>query len=320
MKKSFLAFCFSALLLASCMPQWGHNSLASPTLTATSTRVPTEAASRTPVPTDVATDVAAGPTFTPTLPAEEWLSIPVVPTLSEAMRAVYQRGLEQGRDSTRFSKIGDCQNIIPYFLAPFDDPSKYRLGDQYASLQQTIDHFAGSWARASVATHGGFNAATMMSPFWTLVPRPDACAEGETPVACELRLYNPSFAIISLEEDWSGDVVKYDRYTRMLVEYILSQNIVPILGTRAELPDGEVQLNPIIVRIAYDYQVPLWNFGAAAYRLDSHGLMEDSFHLTGLGTPPYFDDPQRMKLAWPWRNLTALQAIDAIYHALNNLP
>ncbi len=234
------------------------------------------------------------------------------------MLEVYQRGLEAGRDPTRFSKIGDCQNIVPYFLAPFDDAGKYRLGDQYAYLQPTIDHFAGSWSRASVATHGGFNAATVLSPFWTLVPRPDDCNEGETPAACELRLYNPSFAIVSMEEDWSGDVEKFDRYTRLLVEYVLSQDIVPILGTRAEWPDAEIQLNAVITQIAYDYQIPLWNFGASTLPLPDYGLTEDGFHLTPkvLEGDYYFDDPERMELGWVWRNLTALQAIDAVWRGV----
>jgi len=274
-----------------------------------------ETATRLPVETVTATDTPAGPTAAPTLSAEEWQSIPVVPTLTAAMLEVYQRGLEAGRDPTRFSKIGDCQNITPYFLAPFDEATKYRLGEQYAYLQPTIDHFAGSWSRASVATHGGFNAATAMSPFWTVVARPAECAEGETPAACELRLYNASFAVVSMEEAWSGDLEKFDRYMRMLVEFVLSQNVVPILGTRAEWPDAEITLNPTIVQIAYDYDLPLWNFGAATLLLPEYGLSEDGFHLTPgtIENDFFFDDPARMELGWVWRNLTALQSLDAVY-------
>ncbi len=249
--------------------------------------------------------------------------MPVVPVgVSRQMINVYLRGLARGRDPSRFSKIGDCQNITPYFLAAFSDPSKYRLGDQYAYLQPTIDRFSGSWARKSVAIHGGFNAATVLSPFWTLVPRPGECKQGETPASCELRLYNPSFVVISMEEAWSGDLAKYDHYMRLLVEYVLSQDVVPIIATRAELPDSPISINAIVVQIAYDYGIPLWNFGAAAAPLPSHGLSADGFHLTP-GTVEgnyYFDDPARMELGWTWRNLTALQAIDAVYRALATQP
>jgi hypothetical protein len=260
---------------------------------------------------------------TPTPVSGDWKILPVTPLgVSSHMIEVYQNGLANGRDPFHFSKIGDCQNITPYFLAAFSDPSKYRLGDQYAYLRSTIDLFTSSWSRKSVATHAGFNAATVLSPIWTLVPRSEECEQGETPASCELRLYNPSFAVISMEEAWSGDLAKYDRYMRMLVEYVLAQDVVPIIATRAELPDSPVSINDIVVQIAYDYGVPLWNFGAAALLLPDYGLSEDGFHLTP-GTVEgnyYFDDPSRMELGWTWRNLTALRAIDAVYHSLNNQP
>jgi hypothetical protein len=263
------------------------------------------------------------PTSTASLEPESWKSMPIVPFgVSRRMIDIYQGGLARGRDPSRFSKIGDCQNIPPYFLSAFGDPSKYRLGDQYAYLQPTIDHFSGSWSRKSMATHGGYNAATVLSPYWTLIQRPGDCEKGETPVGCEIRLYNPSFAIISMEEAWSGDLEKYDHYMRMLVEYVLSQDVVPIIATRAELPDSPISINAIVVQVAYDYDLPLWNFGAAAAPLPNYGLSEDGFHLTP-GTVEgnyYFDDPTRMELGWTWRNLTALQSIDAVYRALNAHP
>jgi hypothetical protein len=257
---------------------------------------------------------------TPSQPPEPWKSLPVIPAqVSSRIIGVFQRGLSRGRDPNRFSKIGDCQNITPYFLSVFDDPSKYRLGDQYTDLQLTVDRFQGSWSRPSVATHGGYNAATVMSPFWTIVPRPELCDKGETPVACEIRVNNPSFAIISMEEAWSGDLQKYDYYMRLLVEYVLSQDVVPIIATRAELPGSQTSINQTVAQIAYDYSIPLWNFGVATIALPDFGLSADGFHLTP-GTVEgnyYFDDPARMQLGWTWRNLTALQILDAVSRILN---
>ncbi len=292
------------------------------TETKTSIQVPEATASPTQTLQPGETPIPS-PSPTATLAPDAWLSIPVVPAgVSTAMIEVYQRGLARGRDPSRFSKIGDCQNITPYFLAMFSDPSKYRLGDQHAYLQPTIDHFAGSWSRKSVATHGGFVAATVLSPFWTVVPRPAECQQGETPAACEIRLNNPSFVVISMEEAFSGDLVKYDRYMRMLVEYVLSEDVVPIITTKAELPDAPISINATVVQIADDYGIPLWNFGAAAATLPNHGLSADGFHLTP-GTVDgnyYFDDPARMELGWTIRNLTALQSIDAVYRALAAQP
>jgi len=241
--------------------------------------------------------------------------MPIVPEVSSRMIEVYQAGIAAGRDPERFSKVGDCQNITTYFLAKFDDPGGYRLGEEYAYLQPTIDHFAGSWSRESIAVKGGMNVAAVQNPFWTLTPRPDVCQPGDSPLACEIRVNNPSIVIVSMEESWSGDIGKYDTYLRKIVEYILSQNVIPILVTRAETDNPAISVNSTVTRVAYDYQVPLWNFWAAVYPLPSHGLTSDGFHLSWAG--PFFDDPQRMRMGWPWRNLTALQAIDAVYQAVS---
>jgi len=121
-----------------------------------------------------------------------------------------------------------------------------------------------------------------------------------------------------MEEAWSGDLSKYDHYLRMLVEFVLSQDVIPIIATRAELPDSSISINATVVQVAYDYQVPLWNFGAAAANLPNNGLSKDGFHLTP-GTVEgnyYFDDPARMELGWTIRNLTALQSVDAVFHGV----
>jgi hypothetical protein len=244
-----------------------------------------------------------------------WKLMPIVPAVSPGMVEVYQRGQATSRDPTRFSKIGDCQNITTYFLASFDNPNYYRLGEQYAYLQPTIDHFAGSWSRQSLAVKGGLNVAASLNPMWA---DSHQCKAGETPIACEIRVYNPGIVTISMEESWSGDIVKYDYYMRQIVEYVLSQNVVPILATRAEAPGSNNSINETVAKIAYDYQVPLWNFWAATDPLPSHGLTEDGFHLTQ--ARDFFDDPQRMEQGWPWRNLTALQSIDAVYRAVSGEP
>ena len=262
-------------------------------------------------------------TPTSTLSPNAWKTIPVFPTgVSQRMIDIYKRGLARGRNPSHFSKIGDCQNITPYFLAMFDNPSKFRLGDKYADLQDTIDHFSGSWSRVSMATHGGFNAATVLNQFWTLIPRPGECVKGESPSACEIRLNNPSFVIVSMEENFSDDIGKYDLYLRKLVDFILSQDVVPIIATRAESPASTHSINASVVQIANDYGIPLWNFGAAAASLPDNGLSKDGFHLTPgpVEGDFFFDDPTRMELGWVIRNLTALQSIDATYRAIIDHP
>ncbi len=325
MKKqiNLLLLTMLVFLSACATPSWGRARSAPLAPISTSTSTPTrDPATPTPftLPTDTVVPLTTNlsdtpPAPTPTLIPDAYKSMPIVPVVSARMIAVYQAGLAAGRDPTHFSKIGDCQNITTYFLADFDNPKDYSLGSQYAFLQPTIDHFAGSWSRESLAVKPGLNVAAALNPFWADQKQ---CNPGETPIACEVRVYNPSIVTVSMEESWSGDLVKYNMYLRKIVEYLLSQNVVPILATRAELPGSTNSINEVVTRVAYDYQLPLWNLWAATNPLPSHGLTADGFHLTQ--ARDFFDDPLRMEEGWPWRNLTALEAIDAVYRGVNGLP
>ncbi len=318
-KKTSLAFCFLCFFLASCTPRWGTPIIAETSaVTATSLPLPTETPVETPTES-LSPGVTPSPTVSPapTLSPADWMNWPVYPQgVSQRMREVYQRGLARGRDPNRFSKLGDCQNINPYFLTMFDT-GDYRLGN-YAYLQPTIDHFAGSWSRKSFAVKGGLNVAAVQTLYYT---DPANCGANKSPMECEIEQYNPSIAILSFETWWADKPASdYEARLRSLVEYVLSQDVVPILATKADNLEGDHSINAAIARVAAEYELPLWNFWAAVQPLAGHGVGEDGFHLTGLGARAYFDDPMRMSLAWPWRNLTALQSIDAVYRALNNLP
>ncbi len=296
------------------MPEWGNNSVAAPTSSETS--LPVQAGTPTdPLPPGVTPLPTASPT--PTFSPDSWRSLPIYPAdVSQRMMEVYQRGLARGRDPAHFSKFGDCQNINPYFLAAFDT-GDYRLGE-YAYLQATIEHFAGSWSRDSFAVKGGLNVAAVQTLYYT---DPVHCGADVSPMECEINLHNPSIVLISFETWWADKPASdYEARLRSLVDFVLSQDVVPILATKADNLEGDNGINTAIARVAYEYELPLWNFWAAVQPLQNHGLTDDGFHLTGLGTRAYFDDQMRMRLAWPWRNLTALQTIDAVYRALNNLP
>ncbi len=314
MKRSLFAFCFLFFLLVSCTPGWG-NSEATPSETATTIPVQIETGTAT-LPPGVTPSATAS--VTPTLAPDAWNAMPVVPQgVSQRMIEVYQRGLARGRDPAHFSKFGDCQSVNPYFLTMFDT-GDYRLGETYAYLQPTIDHFAGSWGRDSFAVKGGLNVAAVQTLYWT---DPTNCGVDKSPMECEIDNYNPSIVLISFETWWADKPASlYETRLRSLVDFVLSQDAVPILATKADNVEGDYGINAAIARVAYEYGIPLWNFWAATYPLEGHGVTEDGFHLTGFGTRSYFDDAVRMELAWPWRNLTALQAIDAVYRALNNIP
>lgn len=255
-----------------------------------------------------ATIAASTSTPKPPLAKEAWMQMAAVPTeISDSMRKVYQRGLDMGNDPKRFSVIGDCQNVSSYFLSTFDKPGDFSLGE-YAYLQPTIEYYQGSFSRTSLAVKGGFNVAAVLSP---LRADPKACNPGESPLDCELRVWNPSVVFVGMETWWSKEPEQeYDKYMRRVIERILETGAVPIIATKADNLEGDHSINATIAQIAYDYDIPLWNFWAVVQPLPNHGLWSDGFHLTFARN--FFDDPVRMKNAWPWRNLTALQTLDVV--------
>ena len=268
--------------------------------------------------TDTATPAPIGtPLRKDPLPDGAWMDLPVVPMdVSDRARAIYEYGLTLGNDPTHFSIIGDCQNVSSYFLSTFDKPGDFSLGSQYAYLQPTIDYYQGSFSRKSLAVKGGFNAAAVLSP---LRSDPKSCNPNESPLDCELRVWKPSIVIVSMETWWSEKPAQeYVRYMRRVLDRIIETGALPIIATKADNLEGKHAINATIAQIAYEYEIPMWNFWAAVQPLLDHGLSADGFHLTF--SRNFFDDSSRMKTAWPWRNLTALQTIDAVHNALSEKP
>ena len=228
-----------------------------------------------------------------------------MPQATGRARQIYQLGLAQGVDEQAFSKVGDCQSIKEALMGMFDKPGRYQLpADQAAALQETIDQFSGSFNRDGMAVKGGFNAASVLSPMWA----DPTCQAGETPLECEVRVHRPSFVIISLEVWWQGRTTqRYVDYMRKIIDYSIAHGAVPILSTKADNVEGDNSLNLATATLAYEYDLPLWNFWGAVQPLPHHGMdpvRNDGFHIS-------------QDLAWPVRSLTALQALDSVWRGVS---
>ena len=79
--------------------------------------------------------------------------------------------------------------------------------------------------------------------------------------------HNPSVALISFEEAWDGNVEKYETYLRQVIEYAIEQGVVPVVATKADNLEGGNRINALIARLAWEYDIPLWNFWAAVQPL-----------------------------------------------------
>jgi hypothetical protein len=249
------------------------------------------------------------------LSPDDWQNWPVVPTVSPEMKVLFQHGLAKGNNPAAFSKIGDGEISTVWFLTQYDmDSINYRLGS-HTELEPVIKHFSGSFGRVGPAAGRGYNTTIILGP--VLAGTKD-CNPGEAHLDCELRVYHPSFAIISLgtNQIWEPEV--FEPGLRQIVEGLLQAEVVPILSTKADNKEGNYRINTIIARLAYEYNLPLWNFWRVVQPLPSHGLQADNEHLTYAYSD--FSNPINFQFAWPWRNLTALQVLDSVYQGVTSQP
>jgi len=250
----------------------------------------------------------------PTLRPDGWKQLPVVPRISQTVIEIYQRGQELGNDPRAFSKAGDCESVTEWFLADFDKGEAYYSLGEYSELEDVIEYFEGSYRRLGQAAKPGFTAASLMTPLWA---NREQCEKDESPIACEFRQHRPSFILITLG---TNDVVNPDSFEgnlRRLIDYSVALGVVPVLSTKADNLEGDHSINATIAKLAVEYDLPLWNFWAAVQPLPDQGLQDDGAHLT-FG-PNQFDEALVLRRAWPVRNLTALQVLDALRIAVDGI-
>ena len=284
--------------------------ISTPQNTPASTQTPTAEPSLSPTSTST---ISPSPQPTPTFSAKSWRELPVVPlVVSEQMRLVYERGLAAGNNPQAFSKVGDCQSGLPMFLADLDK-GRYDLGE-HTYLQPVIDNFTGSFWRSSRAVKDGLTASAVNVALWNDWRD---CETNETPLACEYRLQKPSFAIISLGTNDANGFVPFEETLRKVIDVTLAQGIVPILATKADNAEGDFTINLTIARLAYEYQIPVWNFWLAVQDLPLQGLRSPE-HLTygEYVLPVDFSSPDVLQYAFNVRNLTALQALDIVWRSV----
>jgi hypothetical protein len=257
---------------------------------------------------------APGATLEPRLKPEDWQEWPIIPTVMPEMKAVFDGGMASGNNKAVFIKIGDGEISTVWFLTQYDlEPANFRLGS-HSDLLPVINTFSGSFGRVGLAAGRGFNTSIILGP---APAGTSGCEPGESRLACEIRTIRPAFAFISLgtNQIWQPSI--FESEYRQIVKSLLEAGVVPILATKADNLEGDHRINRIITRIAYDYNLPLWNFWLAVQTLPDQGLQADLEHLTYAYSD--FDNPTNMQYAWPWRNLTALQVLDAVYRAVTTL-
>ena len=171
-------------------------------------------------------------------------------------------------------------------------------------LQETIDHFKGSFTRESSTSQDGTTPGSLL---WTQWHRGEyGCTFAETPVACELRMHRPSFVIIQIGTHFES---RNTEYLRRVILQLMDAGVVPILATKADNREKDERINHDMALLAVEYDLPFWNFWAAVSDLPNRGLYtRDDRPLQG--------DIYLTEEAAGIHRMTGLEALNVVWRAV----
>jgi hypothetical protein len=242
------------------------------------------------------------------IPASQFIILPEGTV--ENIRAIYATGQSMGNNPQAFSKVGDSTSIYN-FMNSFDE-GNYNLAN-YAYLQETLSYFQGSHSRDGLAVSVGLHAWTAIDPAFA---NKDVCAANETPVACEIRLHRPAFLFIRLGTNDAGATRLFDSSIRQIVDIAISNGVIPIIGTKADRVEGSNANNDILRQVAYNYQIPLWDFDVIVETVPGRGIVDKFYHIS---VPDVYDyaQPATLQTGHGVHSLTALMMLDALLDLLS---
>jgi hypothetical protein len=151
---------------------------------------------------------------------------------------------------------------------------------------------------------------------------PGMCSANERPIECEYRLVKPSVALIMIG---TNDVrytsaAEYQAQMRLIIQISLDRGVIPVLSTIPPLHrDWAVSrvevLNGIIVGLAREYDIPLWDYWSALQGLPNDGLSTDGVHPSVYTGHAADFSQDYIQAGYTVRNLLALEALDAVWRA-----
>lgn len=210
-----------------------------------------------------------------------------IPRITPQQRAIWQNSARAGKDLNTFTIAGDCNSQPSVYLRRLAG-GQFDASALEPRLQATVQRFAPSFGRVSLAAQGGFGSHSMMDPTWA---DGALCGTKMGPFECELWVSRASIVFISLGTQEQYSWQDFEKYYRPMVEHALSKGVLPVLMTKADdietlsgAPSGHI--NSVIRKLAGEYGVPLLDFWAATRELPNNGLIDEGdkdFHLSYAG-------------------------------------
>lgn len=240
-------------------------------------------------------------------------SVPLLPRIHPEMCEVYARAQEDGRVGGVISKVGDSNSASESYLTPISQ-GRYELGP-YTFLTDTVNYFGASMGSQTVAARVGMNSMAVFDPFWA---NKAVCEQGESPIACEYRLRQPTIAVImfGVNDTRVLNTADYQAQIEQLIEDSLAADVIPLLVTFTTNPSewdygSTLRFNLAMVEAAEAYNVPVINFWAAAQALYRAGVGDDNIHLTQSGGTLRLGRAESY-YGLPLHNLLVLHALDSL--------
>ncbi len=202
-------------------------------------------------------------------------------------RKLYQ-AKAANKNLSAFTVIGDCNSVPEAYLGRVAT-GLFDVSKQ-PTLATTVDRFASSFSRTSVAAFSGFNSGSMFNPEWA---NPQYCMAGEGPLACELRRSQASVVFVSLGTGDQFGWKDFEKNYRGIVDDLLKRKVLPVLVTKADDLDSQQGgatpgfINDTIRRLGAEYGVPVIDFWAATRSLPNLGMRwegNENFHMSAEGS------------------------------------
>lgn len=247
-----------------------------------------------------------------------------ISNVNATARNIFLDGLAKGNSPHVFTKVGDSISASPHFLVPIAS-GVYNLGDQ-GYLLTAIRFFSGPNGRGanpfgatSMAARNGWGTTSALNPANS---DPNLCRPGETPLQCEYRLVKPSVALIMFGTNDSGGLPtsEFRANMRRIVQISIDMGVIPVLSTIPPkdfnpATDGRVpEFNQVIIGVAQEYDIPLWDYGRVMSQAPNWGLASDGVHPS---IPPNAMSADftgsNLNYGFPLRNLTALQVLYTLW-------
>lgn len=250
----------------------------------------------------------------------------IISGITSTSREIFIKGQSQGNRANVFSKVGDSITVGSFMLYPIGNGT-YELGE-YSNLQPVINYFSSVNAREgnsfnnnSLSADNGWTTRSVLEPS---LANPAYCQPTETPLECEYRVVRPSVALIMLGTNDLAVVplAEYRQRMEQIVTISIDMGVIPVLSTIPNRLGFDVTpFNNVVKETARKYDVPLWDYHFALQDAPNTGLGDDGVHPSfpswDLAESATFTE-EFMGYGYNIRNLTALQALDAVWRSVLN--